>query len=173
METKDVTIDRHRFQLGRMTPLVGSRILNVLISSSVKTISEASQSEDKTGQASFNALSSEEKARDTVATLWMLAAANTSEEIYSQLQKYSLQACAIYVGESDAPPIPVLAKNGRWADRTLEEDVKTVNKLILESLQFNLSAFFLESALSVVEATKAQVTNQSTIPPATDYYSAP
>jgi len=151
MEYKDTTIGERKFRLGRMTALVGARILNVLISTSAKQQSSSQNSaEEKTEteqeKAMFDSFSEEEKANLIIASSWTLIGTNVPEDVYTQIQKNCLKTCSIYVSP-DAPPVPVIMADGKWAAKEIEHDIPTVTQLITEALQFNLAPFFTASAL--------------------------
>jgi len=130
-----------------MTALVGSRILNVLISTSAKQTSSEAPAEEKAQEKSlFDNLPEEEKANLIIASSWMLIGTNVPEDVYTQIQKNCLKTCSVYISP-DAPPTPVVMSDGRWAVKEIENDIPTVNQLIIEALQFNLAPFFTASAL--------------------------
>ena len=123
--------------------MTGSRILNLLLASAMKAAADTPD----TGPSEGTKPSTIEEAQEMVAAIWLTVGVNIPEDTYAWIQRMCLRAANLYLTEQ-TPPVPVLSKNGRWADKELEFDSPTVNRLITEVLQFNLSRFFFKDALS-------------------------
>jgi hypothetical protein len=150
---REIEIKEQRFRIGRMTAMVGARILNTLTLATLKQQSEAKPNVNtEAAQSEFNDSTAEEKADSTVEIMWLAGGPSLSEEKYSQIQTQCLQLCSMYPDSNGAAPVPILMSNGRWAVKELETDISTVNQLIQEALKFNLSPFFTESASKAATA---------------------
>lgn len=147
--SKTVTIGERQFKIGRFRAVVGARILNVLMSATLRAQTEDKPS-DSAEAKEFTALSEEEKANISIASMWVLVGATISAELYGEIQKSCLQVC-FFMKQEDAS-IPIIMSNGRWAVPEIEKDIPTVNELIVQCLQFNLAPFFIASASKAVEA---------------------
>ena len=153
---RELDIDNRHFRVSRFTALIGSRILNILLAAMFKA-----QTGDS-GTAPNPEDLSPEDANALVSSMWIAVGSGLDTVTYTEIQRYCLQVCSIYATDaSDAPPIPLVSTNNRWAVKELEHDFATVNRLITEALQFNLSPFFIESALKQAESARAQASNPS------------
>lgn len=164
--SKDVTIGVRNFRVTRMTAMIGSWVLNILLSAAFKAQSGGESDSSSVESASFKSLSEIEKADASISAMWITAGSEISEENYAKIQRQCLRTCSMYIAES-APPIPLLATDGRWAIAELEQDIKTINDLIQETLRFNLAPFFTESASKTKAEAAAQAINQPAFPTAT------
>ena len=142
--TKDVTLNEGRYQVQKMDARTASWLSNLLVASMLKM-----QPADNGGSAAENSpepeLSPEDKAKGAVAAMWLTCGATLSEDVYAKVQSCCLKACRVYDGASGAA-MPILMNDGRWACKELENDAPTVNSLIMEAMQFNLSGFFYGAA---------------------------
>lgn len=134
--TKELDLDGKRYQLRKMTPLVGSWISNVLISSSISASSGSGSGESS---EEFNKLSPQDKAEAAVNALWLVAASRLSEDNYTKIQRYCLLVCSQYI-QGGGAAVPIFREDGKFA---LEQEPAVVNRLILEALQFNIVPFFV------------------------------
>ena len=139
--TKDVTIKNYTFRISRMTALVGSKILNILLTATFKN--QTPTKNDEADATAFKNSPLEEQAAAVVSSMWIPASTVLSDDIYTYIQKQCLKVCSVLV--QDAPLI-LIGPNGAWAVKELENDMPLVNNLIQEVLTFNLSTFFQESA---------------------------
>lgn len=130
---KEVEISGQNFQIGRMTPEVGARIGNLLITSILKIRGRGDNNE---GSPSVTPTPEE-----AIEGMWVVATDTLSEENYSYIQRRCLLVCSQRI-TADSPAAPVLMKDGRWASKELSRDIAAVNSLIAESLKFNLAGFF-------------------------------
>jgi hypothetical protein len=149
-DNKEVLVGERRYRIIRMTPLVGARIINVLFSAVIKTANSSGEENTKSEKEDFEKMPSEEKAKISIQSMWMAAAAILSSDAYEEIQKASLRCCQLFVQE-DAPPSPVMMASGRWA--ITEPSVTVASQLIVESLQFNLAPFFIESESKPADST--------------------
>src|SRR6266700_4601548 len=120
---KEVLIEERTFRIGRMTAMIGSRILNILLSVVSKVQTTASAEETEHGRQELDKIDPEEKANVMVEASWVLVGDSVSEETYTQIQRHCLQVCALVASEG-TPPIPVIMSNGRWAVKEIEHDLK-------------------------------------------------
>jgi hypothetical protein len=147
--TKDIDLDGAKYRVGRMTAMVASRIFNLLMTSSIKASTEAKVID--TSEKSSEMEPTEENANGMVAFLWISCTNSLDEDQYAKIQNQCLLVCSRYENDS---PLPVKMVDGRWAMKDLEKDALTVNRLVTEALQFNISPFFL-AGLSKAAATPA------------------
>lgn len=150
MKRKDVEIDGKKYQVEKLDAVTASWILNSLVAASAEMQRPADTSTasvpDKV--ATLTAKEREDMAQATVALMWTMAGSKLPIDKYRYIQQTALQAC--FWQSADSPTTttfePVMMRDGRWANRELSDNVKTVTRLITEVLQFNLSAVFLEDA---------------------------
>lgn len=147
---KEFTIGNQRYQIGKMTPLIASRVHNWILSGAAKLAQDQPDvpSNGNAPDASIAELSPEERqarADAIVAGTWVMASTLFSEELCEKVQMHCLLQCSQFApgDNGDAPPVPIISANGRWAVKSLEQDALAVNQLILASLKFNISPFFL------------------------------
>lgn len=150
LDHKVEVIGERRFRIGRLTALMGTRIMNTMLASMAKI--KESQEGNAEEKQSFRDLSAQEKAEGTVVAMWIFAGNDLPREKYEEFQKACLQCCSLYLSE-DAAPTPILMANGRWVEKELEYDMQTIGELITKVLVFNLSPFFTESASKQVAGT--------------------
>jgi hypothetical protein len=156
MTSKEINIGSQRFRIIRMTPLVGSRIINVLFSAMSSLHNGSPAEEVKNDVAEFEAMPAEEKAKASISAMWVAAASVVSSDKYEEIQKNCLRCCQLYPSSDTDTPIPMMMASGRWA--VPEPEITVVSQLITEALQFNLAPFFTESALK--SAASAAPSNQ-------------
>lgn len=142
--TKDVEINGQKFQIKKMTAMTGSWLSNLLVATALKLASGAPDAEAQPQDD----LSPEERATAMIGALWLTAGSTLTEEQYARIQHKSLSCCARHIEGGN--PISVMMSDGRFADKELEQDGVMVGRLIMESLTFNLTPFFLASASSEV-----------------------
>ena len=125
-----------------MTPLVGGRVYGWLRVAALKYaegkiqgVQEQPTPEDPS-----------ELANGTVGFCWMIAPMALSEESCEKIQRYALQSCSYYDAATQAPC--ALLVNGQIADAALRDDGPGVDELVIASLQFSISPFFLKGLLA-------------------------
>lgn len=139
---KDIVIGDRRYRIKKMDALPASRIHNWILSGASKL---AQESKDNQAEPESK-LTPEQKAEGLVVGVWIMASTLFSEELCEKTQIHCLQCCQQFPLEStEAPPTPVMMSDGRWVTQDLKTDSVTVNKLVLETLKFNISPFFLGS----------------------------
>ena len=135
-ETKSVTIDEANYQLRRMTPAVGSYIWQLLMKAVYK--SQEGQKEDVTQPAPLpDAMkpSNEERLRGMCGVAFMFLGFDDFQFVQRNcMLKLSRE-------EATAGYLPVMADDGRWANKELEQNPFLVTRLMVEVLAFNLSSF--------------------------------
>lgn len=147
--TKEIALNEHRYQLRKMTPLVAGRIHNWLVAGMAKLARE-NASEANSEQPESDGSVPVERAEGMVASIWVLASTLFSEELCEKVQTHCLQSCSEFPDSSDAPAVPIMMANGRWASPRLEQDPVAVNQLVLAALKFNIAPFFIGSISSLV-----------------------
>lgn len=147
----NLSIEETTYRLNRMTPQVGSWILSVLLSATARSKSDATPEDEEAAREAMGSLSNEERAASLVEAMWLNAGASISEEVFYKIQVHALNACAVYPSGPDSTPIPVATKDGRVADKTLEEDLTRYNRLVMEALKFNLCPFFLANMSKAID----------------------
>jgi hypothetical protein len=140
----DVKIGESTYRISRLTADKGSWIRGVLISAIMKQQDESTT--DNSGE--LDKIDPVERANGLVAAMWLLSAGTVDQETYRRVQMNCLQVCSIIPEGLD--PLPILMKDGKWAFKELEYDAATVDEIVVKTLQFNLSPFFLGGASSRV-----------------------
>lgn len=138
--SRQLKVGDQNFQIKRISAELGAWILNIMMSAMFKL----ANSDDGAAQHEESQIDPVEKANEIVAAMWISASTVISPDTYKQIQRYCLQACNIEIGGN---PVPLVDLKGRWAAPELETNLPVVNQLIVETLQFNISPFFIESAL--------------------------
>lgn len=137
--SKEIQIGDERYRVGKMPAETAAKIHNMLMACAIRARDESKGDADS--DAPDEAMSPEERADGTVAFLWTLASDSLEDKVYSRVQHQCLLACTKVTPEGSAVPIRML--DGRWAAKELAEDGPAVDRLVTETLQFNIAAFFL------------------------------
>lgn len=137
--TRDTYIDKNHYQLSKMTALVASRIHGWLLNVAADTISKEEGKQEP--DAAAIDLTPEQRADAIVEVLWLRASNVLSEEAITKIQNYALQTCG-YFQDADVA-IPIIMRDGRIAAPGLANDPVVISNLIRQSLQFNISPFFI------------------------------
>jgi hypothetical protein len=140
-KTKDVIIGDKRFRISKMTPLIACRIYNWILSGSMDLVKRLDSTKNQPDDSNIESLDPVIRADQTVSMVWRMASTAWAEELVEKVQVHAMRTIAVYPND-DGPPLPVLVDT-RWTDRDLESDALTVDKLVLESLKFNISPFFI------------------------------
>jgi len=159
-KTKDVAIGDTRFQIGKMEVEYACWVLNLFMATEARQMMNAKPNSNGTPapepppQEQTREIT-EEQAGNIVASGWVMVGADLPTESYRQIQSACLRATSMYL--EDGSPMPLKMADGRWtaSGKRFADDLKTVNQLIIESLKFNLSPFFLEDALNAPPQTTA------------------
>ena len=142
--TKDITIGNDRYQLVKMSAQTASWISNLLVANSLLNARPSTSNESSEPSEEMPEMKPEEKAYAAVGSLWLLCGASLAEDVYKRIQNCCLMACRQY--DSNGTLLAVLMQDGRFVSKDLENDAPTVNRLIMEAMQFNIAPFFIESA---------------------------
>lgn len=139
----EVDIEGRRYQLGVMTPEIGSWIANVLLTCTMKAQSEQRQTAAaSSGADNGQSENTPEFVRGLIGAMWLMASQGLSPETYQRIQRECLSLCKAYVAPN-APPVPVRMTDGRYLPELNDlTGISTVNRLVTETLQFNLTPFF-------------------------------
>jgi hypothetical protein len=132
---KDVTVGERTFRLSKMPATDADWVKNQLVFAFCKDMKSS-------GEQTEQPEPTEQWALDLVKALWIKGGVVISRETYTDIQAICLRACAS-VNDGVAGG-PIMMVDGRWADQTVKDDVKTVSDLIVQSLQFNLLPFFYD-----------------------------
>lgn len=124
--TKDATIKKRDYQIGKLDALVGSYIAVTIATKFLPVI----MNEGSMGLGELP------KGRTEI-----------SEAEFRTIQKHCLMVCKRYEGESRAP-MSVMTTDGRFALPDLEKDIVTVLGLTFHALVFNVTPFFEEGGLN-------------------------
>lgn len=145
--SKEVEVGGERYRLHKMPVEASTRIHNMLMAIAFKARDgSAGDSAPEPDEAT-----AEERADAMVATLWMLASAEMEEKTYARVQHQCMLACSRLGGDGSLAPVKIL--DGRWAFEELKHDGPTVDRLVVEVLQFNIAAFFLARLSRLAAAT--------------------
>lgn len=123
-KTKDVYLGDERYQIGRMTPWVGSWMVAQIITKMLP-------------MGIDNALALELK----IPINLPLSRSDMTEEQFHNMQKHCLDVVKFY--EASGPAVPIVLPDGRFV-----KDISTpdVIALTVHALLFNVSDFFVEGA---------------------------
>lgn len=121
-KTKEVEINKRRYQLHRFTAETGSWVAYMVMTKILPSwVGAALPATNKSGGAEL------------------------SEEDFRKIQQYCLRYCFEI---SEGAPIRVILDDGRWANPELAYDLPTVMALTTHALMFNLAPLFNEDAFS-------------------------
>lgn len=140
---KEIKIGDSAYRLSKMSAQIASWLYSLLLSSMIKAQQGARQEVVQAENPAAN-LQPEEIGRGVVEALWMTSGSVLSEEQHAKVQQHALRQVSYYI-TPDSEPAPILMKDGRVADEKTSDPV-IYNRLVLESLQFNLAPFFTGGA---------------------------
>ena len=125
-KTREVSVNGKTYLVGKMTPLVASRIHGWLVYVSLKFIQEqANKSIQPESAQETVEVDAKTQAEGMTEAMWLFSPSALSEETCEKIQRYALKVCSYPDGATNAP-IPVLMQDGRWTDKTLEDDATVV-----------------------------------------------
>lgn len=152
--TKDITLDDgSRYQLRKLPALHSARIFNLLLAVVTRARKQDDAPEAPTDSREPTDVEVKEQAARQVGFMWMLAATELDEHVYAKIQGQALNAVCLL---QETGPVPVRMADGRWAMKDLENDEVVIDRLISETLKFNLAGFFI-AGLSKPAATAGPV----------------
>ena len=134
-KTKIVLLDEVNYQVRRMTPAVGSHIWQLLMKAVYKA--QEGQKEEVVSAPPPDAPkpSNEERLRGMCGVAFMFLSFDDFQFIQRNcMLKLSCEEAAVGY-------LPVMADDGRWAAKDLEDNPFLVTRLTVEVLVFNLSSF--------------------------------
>ena len=142
MKTEEVTVQGQKYLLRRMLPTVGSfiymKMMGALLTSDAPT-------EEPSEQAK------EIKPRDKARMLCALAFMRGLSFDHMQFAQNQAIMTVSRIEDGDAV-IPLMTDGGKWVPSprytSVDEDPGLVQKLVLESLAFNLESFFSEGSIA-------------------------
>jgi len=147
-KTKDLKIGDYQCRIGKLDACSAAWTLSVLMA----VVADQRRRQPQPTEAAApepppdDATAREEMARGVVGALWLTAGSALDRERYRDVQQGCLRACS---ARNDGGLYePIVAGDGRWSRKDIADDALTVHRLILETLQFNLSPFFLDDASS-------------------------
>jgi hypothetical protein len=146
-KTKELKIGEYQCRIGKLDACSAAWILSVLMA----VVADQRRRQPQPAEAGApeppnDAAAREEMARGVVGALWLTAGSALDRERYRDVQQGCLRACA---ARNDGGLYePIVAGDGRWSRKDIADDAPAVHRLILETLQFNLSPFFLDDASS-------------------------
>jgi hypothetical protein len=140
---KDVTFQGHACRVGKLDPLSALRIVSVLQSaqlSAAKKLSTSSRTVSPSEQQPTAAQTSE-----LIALIWAIAGFGISEEEQRRVQQLCLITCEAK-NERSGMYERVMADDGRWVQDEVADNLQLINFLVVETLKYNLTSFFLDGA---------------------------
>ena len=151
LKTKDVTIDGNRFRVGKLEVEYACWVLNLFMAKAAEK--QAARPAEPAVPEPPRQMT-EAEAGDLVASFWTMIGTDLPADMYRQIQLACLLGCSVYQGDA---PQPLKMVSGAWTKfgEEIAEAPRTVNRLIIESLKFNLAPFFLEDALNAPPQTTA------------------
>lgn len=151
MQSTEVTIKGQKYKIDQMTPFVAGRVYGWLKGAAIKFARDDNgQSNGFDRQAVVKPEEQKELADGSVKFTWTIAPSAISEEACEKIQKYALQSCW-YFDASTSAPCQMLV-GGNVAAPFLKDDAPGVDELVLKSLQYSISPFFLKELLEMQSA---------------------
>lgn len=155
-KSKDIKIAEYQCRVGKLDACSAAWILGVLMAVvAEKRRQQAQPPADAAPDAPTptDDAAREEMARGIVGALWLTAGSALDRDRYRDVQQGCLRVCA---AQNDGGLFePIVSSDGRWVRKDIGGDAPTVHRLILETLQFNLSPFFLDDASSAADPSRA------------------
>lgn len=127
-DSKDVTINGAKFQVGRLKARHGSWILAQVLTKMLPGVLERAFAKQGAKLAAGRS--------------------DMNEEEFASIQGHALSVCRRY--DKDGLPMPVFLLPDRWADKELEYNLTAVMALTVHALTFNLGSFFAEGGLALI-----------------------
>jgi hypothetical protein len=143
---KELTFQMRSCRVGKIDVLSALWVINVLQSAQLvaaKKLTFSSSGGGNTGEASIAPTTPQ--VEDMIAVSWAMAGLGASEEEQRRVQQLCLATCEVKSGTSGMFE-PVITADGRWVQDDVADNLKLVNFLVIETLKYNLTSFFLEGA---------------------------
>lgn len=154
MQTKEVTVSGRKYKIEQMTPFLAGRVYGWLKGAIIQFARKETPTNSAPDVRQLTPEEQKEAADGSVKYSWALAPSNISEEACEKIQRYALQQCKYFDAATQAPCD--LLVGGQIADAALREDGPGVDALIVESLKFSISPFFLKELLEMTQTAPAK-----------------
>jgi hypothetical protein len=141
---KDVTFQGFACKVGKLDPLSALRIIALLQSAQLAAFKKFARSNGGE-QSKVSSPPTETQVAEMIAMGWALASAELPEEQLIGVQQKCLITCEAKSAKSQMFE-RVMTDDGRWVQDEVADNLQLVNFLVVETLKYNLTSFFLEGA---------------------------
>ena len=148
---KDVTFQGNACRVGRLDPLSALRIIALLQSAQLAAFRKFAPSRANGNEPAKAETPTVSQVEEMIAMGWALASSELSEEQLLGVQHKCLVSCEAKSAKSNMYE-RVIADDGRWVQEEVSDNLQLVNFLIVETLKYNLTSFFLDGASEPVKA---------------------
>jgi hypothetical protein len=145
---KEVTFQNRNCRVGKLDPLSALWIVSILQSAQLVASKKLTLSSNGGGVDTSSTPSGPptvDQVGDMIAVSWAMAGLGLQEDEQRRAQQLCLATCEVKSGTSNMFE-PVITADGRWVQDDVADNLKLVNFLVIETLKYNLTSFFLEGA---------------------------
>ena len=150
MKSNIVTLNEHRYQIGRVKPEVGSFILLKLLSANIRAgaLAKDEQAQPSKLQPSKDAPTDEEMVRATIFGAFL---SGLKFDEFKFVQQSCMQSVTwLSNPRAQGAPMPIMNDYGEWAFSEISDNIGLVMQLTTEVLVWNLEGFFAAGGLAIL-----------------------